>query len=83
MQELTSLDFIKDNSFILILGSRSTGKSYLIKDIINNNKDIPLIIQISISEKYNCFYKNFINKLFIYEILTKYFSNLMYTHQKF
>jgi AAA+ ATPase superfamily predicted ATPase len=67
MQKLSSLDFIQDNSFILIIGSRSTGKSYLIKDIINNNKDIPLIIPISISEKYNCFYKDFINKSFIYE----------------
>ncbi len=58
---------IKDNSAILILGNKTAGKSYLAKDVLFYNKDIPIGSVISPTEKENNFYSNFISPLFIHD----------------
>ncbi len=60
------LDSLEKNSTIVIIGLRNTGKSYLIKDIVSHNKDIPLHIACSQTEHIYSFYDDFINNKFIY-----------------
>jgi AAA+ ATPase superfamily predicted ATPase len=60
------LDLLEKNSTIVIIGLRNTGKSYLIKDIVSHNKDIPLHIACEQADRNYSFYDDFINNKFIY-----------------
>lgn len=57
---------IQKDSSIVLLGKRRTGKSFLVKDILYNHKDIPLGMVISRTEHLNAFYSDFIPNMFIY-----------------
>jgi hypothetical protein len=60
------LDLLEKNSTIVIIGHQNSGKSFLIKDIVLHNKDIPLHIACSQAEHIYSFYHDFINNKFIY-----------------
>ena len=73
------LKTIKDDSTILLIAKRNSGKSWLVRDIIYNKKNIPAIVCIAPTDKLNHFYKNFIPDSFIYysyntQILSKIFK---------
>jgi len=55
------LDSLEKNSTIVIIGHQNSGKSFLIKDIVSHNKDIPLHIACSQTEHIYSFYHDFIN----------------------
>lgn len=54
------------DSTILILGRRRTGKSWLIRDLMYHNKNIPLGIVFSSTEQVSPFFKDFIPDTFIH-----------------
>ena len=61
------MKWIQDDSVVLILGRRNTGKSYLAKDYLYHHKDIPTAVVISGTECENKFYSQMIPSLFIYD----------------
>ena len=52
---------------IVLIGRRDTGKSYLVKDLLFYQQDIPIGTVISGTEAGNCFYSEHIPKLFIHD----------------
>jgi hypothetical protein len=52
---------------VALIGKRETGKSFLIKDLLYHNKDIPIGIVISPTEPDNMFYESIVPKLFIHD----------------
>ncbi len=58
---------IKDNSIIVMIGKRNTGKSYLTRDFLYWRRDIPVGTVVSPTEHANKFFSNFIPPLFIHE----------------
>ena len=58
---------MKNDSIVLIVAKRRTGKSYLCRDILYHKKFIPVGIVISPTEKANSFYSDFIPDLFIHD----------------
>ena len=57
---------ISNDSVIIFIGRRRTGKSIVVKDILRNNKSIPIGFVISATESANQFYGDFIPKLYIH-----------------
>ena len=66
--DLNKFDITKcsDDSVIVALGKRKSGKSYLIKDIMYYHRDIPVGTVISGTESANAFYSDMVPKLFIH-----------------
>jgi len=67
--ELKKFDIrnIKDDSVILFIGKRNTGKSFLVKDIMHNFKNLPVGVVISPTESSNHFFEDFIPGMLIYD----------------
>ena len=61
---------IKDDSVVVLIGKRNTGKSFLTKDLLFNNKDIPVGTVISPTEQSNKFYSDMIPPIFIHDEYT-------------
>jgi hypothetical protein len=61
---------IKDDSTIVLIGKRNTGKSYCMKDILSHHKNIPIGMTISPTEIANKYFENFIPKMLIHESYT-------------
>jgi hypothetical protein len=61
---------IKDDSVVVLIGKRNTGKSFLTKDLLYNNRDIPVGTVISPTEQANKFYSNIIPPIFIHDEYT-------------
>lgn len=57
---------IKDDSTIVLVGKRRTGKSFLTRDIMYYHTDIPLGCVISQTERYNGFYSDFVPNVLIH-----------------
>jgi hypothetical protein len=55
------------DSVVVLLGKRNTGKSFLVKDILYNHKDIPVGTIISPSENANQFYTPIVPSFFIHD----------------
>ena len=51
---------IKNDSVVVFIGKRNTGKSYCMKDILSYNKDIPVGVVVSPTEKANGYFEKFI-----------------------
>ena len=66
---LTKFDMsrIADDSTVLFIGKRNTGKSYLIKDLLWHKQRIPIGTVISGTEGANAFYSKMVPSLFIHE----------------
>jgi len=74
---------IRDDSIVVMIGKRNTGKSYLIRDLLYHKRDIPIATAISPTEMANKFYTNLIPKMFIhYEYQTNILKNIMKRQKK-
>ena len=60
---------IKNDSVVVFIGKRNTGKSYCMKDILSYNRDIPVGVVVSPTEKANGYFEKFIPKMLIYDEL--------------
>ena len=58
---------IKDDSVILFIGKRNTGKSFLVKDIMYHFRNMPVGVVISPTERANRFFENFVPNMLIYD----------------
>jgi hypothetical protein len=58
---------LKDNSIVVLLGKRDTGKSWLVRDLLWHHKDIPVGTVICPTENVNPFYSEMVPSLFIHE----------------
>lgn len=58
---------IRDDSVVLMIGKRGTGKSTLIKDMLYHHQGIPAGVVMSGSENVNHYYEEFIPKMLIYD----------------
>ena len=61
---------ISDDSVVVLIGKRNTGKSFLTKYILYNNKSIPVGTVISGTEGANEFYSAIVPPVFIHEEYT-------------
>ena len=59
--------WIKDDSVVVMVGKRNTGKSFLCKDLLYYKQDIPVGTVISATEVANSFYSTMVPSLFIHE----------------
>ena len=57
---------LKAGSVVVLIGKRETGKSFLVRDILYNHKDIPIGTIISGTEGANSFYSHMIPSIYIY-----------------
>ena len=66
---LSKLDItsIPDDSVVVFIGKRQTGKSILVKDVLFHKRDIPVGTVISGTESANRFYSKLLPKQFIHE----------------
>jgi hypothetical protein len=58
---------IASDSVVVFIGKRNTGKSYCMKDILHHNRDIPVGVVISPTERANGFFEKFIPKMLLYD----------------
>ena len=58
---------IKNDSVVLFIGKRNTGKSFLLKDLLYNNRTLPIGMVISPTEAANHFFENFIPNMLIHD----------------
>lgn len=67
--ELKKFDMsrIRDDSVVVMIGQRNTGKSFLVRDLLYYHQDIPVGIAISGSEGSNEFYRKLVPRVFIHE----------------
>lgn len=61
------MNSIKDDSVVVLIGKRNTGKSYLTKDLLYTHSDIPIGSVISPTEQANKFYSDMIPPIFIHD----------------
>ena len=61
---------IADNSIIVLLGKRNTGKSFLVRDVLWHHQDLPVATVISPTEAANAFYSTIVPSLFIHDKVT-------------
>ena len=73
---------IQDDSVIVLIGKRNTGKSYLTKNILHNNQSIPVGTVISGTEGANQFYSAIVPPIFIHEEYTPVIINNVLKRQK-
>ena len=60
---------IKNDSVVVFIGKRNTGKSYCMKDIMSYNRDIPVGVVVSPTERAYGYFEKFIPKMLIYDDL--------------
>ena len=51
---------IQDDSVVVLIGKRNTGKSYLTKDLLYYHQDVPVGTVISPTEQANRFYSDIV-----------------------
>jgi len=61
---------IKPDKVVVLIGKRETGKSYLVRDLLFNQRDLPIGTVISPTETANKFFGNMVPPLFIHEEYT-------------
>ena len=62
-----NLDWIPDDSNIVLIGKKATGKSVTTKDILYHKRNIPVGTVVSATENANKFYGKFIPDIFIFD----------------
>lgn len=74
---------IKDDSVVVMLAKRGSGKSLLIRDMLSYHTDIPLGMVISPTEEANGFFGDFVPKIFLHsDFDTKTIENLINRQKK-
>ena len=61
---------IKSDKVVLFIGKRETGKSFLVRDLLWHNRDLPVGTVISGTEGANQFYSKMIPSIFIHDEYT-------------
>ncbi len=61
-----NMNMIKDDSVVVMIGKRNTGKSFLTKDLLYNHQDLPAGTVISPTEHANRFYSDIVPPIFIH-----------------
>ena len=61
---------ITNDSTVVLIGKRRTGKSFLVKDLLYYHTDIPVGTVISGTEMANRFYRDFVPNVFIHDEVT-------------
>jgi hypothetical protein len=61
---------ITDDSVVVFIGKRRTGKSFLVRDVLYHHKDVPIGTLISATESANKYYSDMIPSLFIHDEYT-------------
>jgi len=61
---------ITDDSVVVFIGKRRTGKSFLVRDLLYHHRDIPIGTLISATEAANKYYSDMIPSLFIHDEYT-------------
>jgi len=61
-----NMDMVNDESVVVFIGKRNTGKSYLIRDLMYNKRNFPIGTVISATECANGFYSQMIPNMFIH-----------------
>jgi hypothetical protein len=61
---------IKDTSVVVMIGSRNSGKSFLVRDLLYHHQNIPVGMVISGTEGSNEFYSSIVPGVFIHEEYT-------------
>ena len=62
-----NMSMIKDDSIVVLIGKRNTGKSFLTQDMLYYKQDLPAGTVISPTENANAFYSNMIPPIFIHD----------------
>ena len=62
-----NMNMIKDDSVVVLIGKRITGKSYLTKDMLYYKQDLPAGTVISPTENANKFYGDIVPPIFIHD----------------
>ena len=62
-----NMNMIKDDSVVVMIGKRNTGKSFLTKDLLYHHQDMPAGTVISPTENANKFYSNIVPPIFIHD----------------
>ena len=57
---------VDEDAVVCMIGRRRTGKSYLVKDLYYNHRDIPFLTTISATEPANEFFGKIMPKSFIF-----------------
>ena len=76
------IETITNDSVIVMIGKRRTGKSFLIKDLLYHHRDIPIGTVISGTESANNFFSEIIPRFFIHEDYSAEIINNVYRRQK-
>lgn len=58
---------LKDDSVVLFIGKRNTGKSYCLRNIMSYHQNMPIGVIISPTERANHFFEKFVPKMLIYD----------------
>ncbi len=61
------ISLVSNDKVVVLLGKRNTGKSFLIKDMLYHNKNVPIASVMSSTEGANKFYSNIIPPLLIHD----------------
>ena len=64
---------MRDNSVVVFVAKRMSGKSTCVKDIMYHKRYIPVGVVMSGTEEGNCYYQDFVPDLFVYN---EYKSNI-------
>lgn len=73
---------IKDDTVVVFIGRRNTGKTWLVRDLLYFNRDIPIGSVISPTEGANKFYSKMVPSLFIHDEYTPALVENMVKRQK-
>lgn len=70
--ELRKFDIrrVRDNSTVVLIGKRNTGKSVLVRDILSHHNTLPIGTVICPTERVNQFYSKMIPSIFIHDEFT-------------
>lgn len=73
---------INDDKVVVLIGKRETGKSFLVRDLLWNHRDLPVGTVISGTEGANQFYSKMIPPIFIHDEYTPEIINNFIKRQK-
>jgi len=77
-----NMNMIKDDSVVVLIGKRNTGKSYLTKDMLYYKQDLPAGTVISPTENANRFYGDIVPPIFIHDEYEPKITNEFIKRQK-
>jgi hypothetical protein len=77
-----NMNMIKDDSVVVMIGKRNTGKSFLTRDLLYYHQDLPVGTVISPTENANKFYSHIIPPIFIHDEYEGKITNEFINRQK-